>query len=142
MSRREPPEPDVSVRQRVDVTLSAKEVLHALRCWIDHGPPRTAHRVPAAKSFSETYVSVHCDDEGNLLSAVATYEPADPQPEPMTDKRRAEMGLAMAYEELLVQANADGLEKPQNVGELRDDGVVWVHGHINLERLVGMALSA
>lgn len=70
MSRRVEPEPPFTVKQRVDLTLRADQVEHAIRYWLLNNT-----RVPQAKSFSDIVVRVFATEEGTALSATLTYEP-------------------------------------------------------------------
>lgn len=67
---RAPPEPPFVVSQRVEVTLNAAELEHAIRCWMLDKP------VPQADQFSDVAVRVYATDEGYPMSAVLTYRPA------------------------------------------------------------------
>lgn len=72
-------ETDVSVRQRIDVDLSAKEVRHALRCYLAHVLAERAS-VPTPSDFSAIIVDVSADMDGNLLGATMTYAPKIEEP--------------------------------------------------------------
>lgn len=93
MPKREPEPPRVSVKSRTEVTLSAAEVEHALRCWIDHGG--AAGRVPKPMNFSNIQVYMEMNGYGSDLDtpvfggATLIYEPlsaveptVEPKPEP------------------------------------------------------------
>lgn len=67
-------EPPFVVTQRVQVDLSAKELEHALRCWMLEKP------VPQAEQFNDVAVRVYADDEGNAISATLIYRPASKDP--------------------------------------------------------------
>ncbi|PZR89773.1 MAG: hypothetical protein DI537_20430 [Stutzerimonas stutzeri] len=69
---KQPSEPRVSVRQRVDVSISKEEVEHALRCWLAH--QLAPSMAPEPDNFSSIIVSVNADD-GGLYGASFTYEP-------------------------------------------------------------------
>jgi len=66
---RTPPESPFVVTQRVEVTLSAAELEHAIRCWMLDKP------VPQADQFSDVAVRVFATEEGFAMSAVLSYHP-------------------------------------------------------------------
>src|SRR5688572_22752640 len=100
MARRPEPEPPrVSVKNRTEVTLSATEVEHALRCWIEHGG--AAGRVPRPTHFSDIQVVINLNGFGSDLDtpvfngATLIYEPlpaVEPAPESPEPDDRSGMG--------------------------------------------------
>jgi hypothetical protein len=65
----------IEVIQRVSVRLPAEELRHVLRCWVAHELVQS-NIAPPPKSFSDIVVTVYTDQDGALLEAQVTYEPA------------------------------------------------------------------
>ena len=68
-------EPLYSVRRRVNLTLRADQVEHAIRCWLLNTP-----HLPQPKDFSGSVVRVFATEEGVALNATLTYEPVEQEP--------------------------------------------------------------
>ncbi|QEH79901.1 hypothetical protein EIK56_17890 [Sphingomonas sp. C8-2] len=70
---------DIKVTTRVHVDISAREVEHALRCWV--GQTLVDRKlVPPPRDFSQIAIVIEVDDDGNLLGCSADYEPETPTP--------------------------------------------------------------